>query len=74
MAEKTFTHIGTLVGDARSPANLQVVLRETKHHFITRRGDKYKKSTGRKVCEDKWPIYHLDLSTVRTINTTESHG
>ncbi|MCJ7747904.1 MAG: hypothetical protein MUP27_09175 [Desulfobacterales bacterium] len=64
------THIGTFFGDARTGGRTQrLYLRETTNYWITKYGDKYSKDTGHKAGSDRWPLWHLDLQTVKELTT-----
>jgi hypothetical protein len=60
------THSGTLLGDART-GNKQptVMLRETARYWITSAGVKYRKSTGWPTGGDSWPLWTLNITSVR---------
>ena len=59
---------GQLRGDARTGDSVPIVLlRETKRYWITKYGVKYRKDNGRPAGNEPWPLWHLDLETVRPI-------
>jgi hypothetical protein len=69
---KTFTHKGVLVGaDRRTSASYKrtVLLRKTAKFWITRSMSRFLRGEG--IFEGRgtgeWPLYHLDISTVREL-------
>ncbi len=73
MTNKKMTHIGDLIGDARAPGRHQVLLRETKHFWVTKNGSKYRKGGfGSRAGNITWPLYHLDLNSIRPIDEHSS--
>jgi len=74
---KTFTHKGVLVGaDARTRPSYSrtVLLRQTAKFWITHNMNRFRRDEG--VFEGRgtgdWPLYHLDISTVRELTEEES--
>ena len=66
MKEFIPTHIGRLIGDARSGGKQPwTPLRETPNYWVTKHGTKYKKSTGWKAGEEKWFMWSLDIETIK---------
>lgn len=64
------THVGYEVGvDARCDPGYrrQVLLRETKNHWVDAHGNKYRKAFG--MSDVKWPMYRIDLATIQLIPT-----
>jgi hypothetical protein len=62
------THAGFLVGDARvGGAKRSVLLRETKLHWVSEQGRKYKKSSGWPTGGDHWPMWTLDAESVKPL-------
>jgi hypothetical protein len=63
------THIGFLIGDARTASLMppKVLLRETKRYWITQKGTKYRKNTGRPTAGGAWPLWILDLQSIAPI-------
>lgn len=60
------THVGILRGDARvGDQKPRVLLRETKMYWISKWGTKYRKSTGWPTGGDSWPLWTLDIDTVK---------
>ncbi len=67
MNSKKMTHAGVLYGDARARIKAyRTLLRETKKHWITDSGTKYRKADGSQPGVS-WPIYYLDLDTVERL-------
>lgn len=65
---KKMTHIGILTGDARSGGRKpRVKLRETAKFWVTEGGLKYRKSTGRMATNDAWPMWWLDLDSIKPL-------
>ena len=68
MAKKN-THKGFLIGcDARTPNGFkkEVELRETKLYWI-HYSNKYRKDYDGKLAGESWPLYSLDLSTIKPL-------
>lgn len=64
--EQPMTHTGQLSGDARSGGKKPLVeLRETKNFWVTKNGTKYRKVSGRMAGGDSWPMWWLDVDTVK---------
>jgi len=66
MAAKRYTHTGIISGqDSRSPSGYRVrcSLRETQNFWITTNGTKYRKADGQGTGD--WPMYSLDLATIK---------
>jgi len=67
------THTGTVLGcDSRTPRgwSKKVLLRETKLYWCERQEwweFKYRKSTGFPAGAGRWPLYRLDLDSIRPI-------
>lgn len=62
------THTGLLRGDARTgDQRPKVMLRETKNFWVDAYGSKYRKTSGWKVTSEKFPLWHLDVATVKQI-------
>ncbi len=62
-----YTHFGVLFGDSRAGGQTPTVnLRETKNFWVSEGGTKYRKDTGRVPGID-WPMWTLDVSTVKPI-------
>ena len=60
------THCGNLRGDARAGNKTPLVyLRETKNFWVTRDGIKFRKADGWPAGGGHWPMWTLDLSTVK---------
>lgn len=60
------THFGHLKGDARAGGRSpRIFLRETKNFWITQDGIKFRKSDGWPTGGGDWPMWTLDLSTVK---------
>ena len=73
MKKHKMTHKGDLVGcDARTPLDYRetIELRETANYWMAQNGrwwTKYRKRDGYKTGEDKWPMFRLDLKSIRPI-------
>jgi len=59
---KEYTHSGILKGIGVHKER-RIWLRETKLHWITPRGRKFRKMSGSGIGD--WPTIHLDISTLR---------
>lgn len=69
MKNKKMTHTGVFRGsDARTNKDWggEEFLRETKNYWVTQYGLKYHKLDGRGIGD--WPLYHLDLETIKPIS------
>ena len=61
-----FTHIGQLSGDARTGNRKPwLKLRETNKFWVDEHGQKYRKTSGYPTGNDPWPMWHLNLETVK---------
>lgn len=68
------THVGYLVGcDARTSPGYkeEIGLRETKTFWVDKWGYKWRKKNGYRVGGDSFPVYRLDLSTIKSIFTEQ---
>jgi len=63
---KEMTHVGVLIGDARHPGKHRVKFRETKLHWVTSGGVKYRKRSGSALAQ--WAMYHLDIDSIRPLD------
>lgn len=66
------THKGIMRGsDRRTPEgyHFTILLRETKNFWVDEHGVKYRKKTGTKVPRESFPMYYLDISSIKEIGS-----
>lgn len=69
--KKKMTHIAKFHGaDNRTPPgySIDVKLRETAKFWVDSHGQKYRKDTGTAVGNDAWPMYRMDVDTIKLID------
>lgn len=67
---KKFTHTGKMVGcDNRTRDGFFriIKLRETSNFWVDEYGEKFRKLTGSSVNGGSWPMYRLEVNTIRSL-------
>lgn len=70
MNAKQMTHKGMMRGcDNRTPDGYSypITLRETANFWIDKNGKKYRKRSGTAIPAESWPLYRLDVDSVKPI-------